>query len=37
MEAKTGFIQLVSTMFGLSIGVGVMTATVILGVAALLQ
>jgi hypothetical protein len=37
METKTGFIQLVSAMFGLSIGVGVMTATVLLGVAALLQ
>jgi hypothetical protein len=37
MDTKTGFIQLVSAMFGLSIGVGVMTATVLLGVAALLQ
>jgi hypothetical protein len=37
METKTGFFQLVSAMFGLSIGVGVMTATVLLGVAALLQ
>ena len=37
MDTKTGFIQLVSAMFGLSVGVGVMTATVLLGVAALLQ
>jgi hypothetical protein len=37
MDTKTGFLQLVSAMFGLSVGVGVMTATVLLGVAALLQ
>ena len=37
MKTKTGFIQLLSAMFGLSVGVGVMTATVLLGVAALLQ
>ena len=37
MEARTGFLQLVSAVVGLSVGVGVMTATVLLGVAALLQ
>ena len=37
MEMRTGFFQLVSAVVGLSVGVGVMTATVILGVAALLQ
>jgi hypothetical protein len=31
------FLRLVSTVVGLSVGVGVMTATVILGAAALLQ
>jgi hypothetical protein len=31
------FIRLVSTVVGLSVGVGVMTATVLLGAAALLQ
>jgi hypothetical protein len=34
---KTGFVQLVSAVVGWSFGVGVMTATVLLGVAALLQ
>ena len=37
METRTGFLQLVSAVVGLSVGVGVMTATVLLGVAALLQ
>ncbi len=37
METKTGFIQLISAVIGLSVGVSVMTATVLLGVAALLQ
>jgi ABC-type lipoprotein release transport system permease subunit len=37
METRSGFFQLVSAVVGLSIGVGVMTATVLLGVAALLQ
>jgi len=37
METRTGFFQLVSAVIGLSVGVGVMTATVLLGVAALLQ
>jgi hypothetical protein len=37
MEAKTGFLQLVSAVVGMSVGLGVMTATVLLGVAALLQ
>jgi len=37
MESKTGFFQLVSAVVGLSVGVGVMTATVLLGIAALLQ
>jgi hypothetical protein len=37
METRTGFLQLISAVVGLSVGVGVMTATVLLGVAALLQ
>jgi hypothetical protein len=37
MDTRTGFFQLVSAVVGLSFGVGVMTATVLLGVAALLQ
>jgi hypothetical protein len=37
METHTGFLQLISAVVGLSVGVGVMTATVLLGVAALLQ
>jgi hypothetical protein len=37
MEMRTGFFQFVSAVVGLSVGVGVMTATVLLGVAALLQ
>ena len=37
MNTRTGFFQLVSAVVGLSVGVGVMTATVLLGVAALLQ
>ncbi len=37
METRTGFIQLVSAVIGLSVGLGVMTATVLLGIAALLQ
>ena len=37
METRTGFFQLVSAVIGLSVGVGVVTATVLLGVVALLQ
>ena len=37
METRTGFLQLVSAVVGLSVGVGVMTATVLLVVAVLLQ
>jgi hypothetical protein len=37
MDGKTGFVQLVSAVVGWSFGVGVVTATVLLGVAALLQ
>ena len=37
MNTRTGFVQIVSAVVGLSVGVGVMTATVLLGVAALLQ
>ena len=37
METKTDFFQLVSAVVGLSVGVGVMTATLLLGAAALLQ
>jgi hypothetical protein len=37
METKGAFIQLISAVIGMSFGVGVMTATVLLGVAALLQ
>ena len=37
METRTDFFQLVSAVVGLSVGVGVMTATLLLGAAALLQ
>ncbi len=37
MDAKKGFFQLVSAVVGMSVGLGVVTATVLLGVAALLQ
>ena len=37
MDIRNGFFQLVSTAVGLSLGLGVATATVLLGVAALLQ
>jgi hypothetical protein len=37
MDTRGGFFQLVSTVVGLSVGVGVMMATVLLGVVALLQ
>jgi len=37
METRPGFIHLISAVIGLSVGVGVMTATVLLGVAALRQ
>ena len=37
MEMKSGFFQLVSAVFGMSIAIGVMTATVLLGAAALFQ
>jgi hypothetical protein len=36
-KVKTQFLQLISTVVGLSVGVGMMTATLLLGVAALLQ
>jgi len=36
-DLRGEFIKLVSTVVGLSVGVGVMTATVLLGAAALLQ
>jgi hypothetical protein len=37
METKTALVQLVSAVIGYSVGVGVMTATVLLAAAALLQ
>jgi hypothetical protein len=37
MDTKLGFFQLVSAVFGMSIGIGVMAATVLLGAAALFQ
>jgi len=37
MEMKSGFFRLVSAVVGLSVGIGVMTATVLLSAAALLQ
>jgi hypothetical protein len=37
MKDEVKFIQLISSVVGLSIGVGIGTATVLLGVAALLQ
>ena len=37
MDIRNGFFQLVSAAVGLSLGLGVATATVLLGVAALLQ
>jgi hypothetical protein len=37
MEVKGSFIQLVSAVVGMSVGLSVMTATVLLGAAALLQ
>jgi hypothetical protein len=37
MKGRTSFLQLISAVVGLSVGVGVMTATVLLGAAALLQ
>jgi hypothetical protein len=37
MNTKVNFIQLITSVVGLSIGVGIGTATVLLGVAALLQ
>jgi hypothetical protein len=36
-DLRGEFFRLVSTVVGLSVGVGVMTATVLLGAAALLQ
>ena len=36
-DLRGEFLKLVSTVIGLSVGVGVMTATVLLGAAALLQ
>jgi hypothetical protein len=35
MDTKTGVIRIVSTVVGLSFGLGVVTATLLLGVAAL--
>ena len=37
MERELKFIQLISSVVGLSIGVGIGAATLLLGVAALLQ
>jgi hypothetical protein len=37
MKNELKFIQLISSVVGLSLGVGIGTATVLLGVAALLQ
>jgi hypothetical protein len=37
MKTNIHFIQLISAVVGLSLGIGVATATAILGVAALLQ
>jgi len=37
MNRNVSFIQLITSVVGLSIGVGIGTATVLLGVAALLQ
>jgi hypothetical protein len=37
MDTKTGVIRLVSIVVGLSVGVAVVTATLLLGVAALVQ
>ena len=37
MDTRVRFLELVSAVVGLSVGLGMMTATVLLGVAALLQ
>jgi hypothetical protein len=37
MEPRVRYLELVSAVVGLSVGLGMMTATVLLGVAALLQ
>jgi hypothetical protein len=37
MDAKVNLVQLVSAIVGWSVGLGMMTATVLLGVAALFQ
>ncbi len=37
MKTDINFVQLISSVVGLSLGIGVATATAILGVAALLQ
>jgi hypothetical protein len=37
MKTNVQFVQLISSVVGLSLGIGVATATAILGVAALLQ
>jgi hypothetical protein len=37
MERNVRFVQLISSVVGLSLGIGMATATAILGVAALLQ
>jgi hypothetical protein len=37
MDVRVGFLQLVSAVVGLSVGLGMMTATVLLGAAALFQ
>jgi hypothetical protein len=37
MEPRVKYLELVSAVVGLSVGLGMMTATVLLGVAALLQ
>ena len=37
MEVRASFVKLVSAVVGMSVGLSVMTATVLLGAAALLQ
>jgi hypothetical protein len=37
MKTKVNFVELISSIVGLSLGIGVATASAILGVAALLQ
>jgi hypothetical protein len=37
MNTNVNFVQLISSVVGMSLGIGVVTATALLGVAALLQ